>query len=261
MKICKQCELNLNDKDFSPRQILCKKCRASNARSDRKSYDGLIKEIYYQQKSRRDVEYSLHELTEWIFNQKIKYDNIYEAYKNSNYNKWMKPSIDRLNNNLNYTLSNIQLVTWKDNHDNACKDMKNCILPTGSGYLKVSSYSMDGYFIKTYSSASEAARDNNADVTSVLRVCNGKAKQNNNIVYRHGCSTDDINKTIIQKNRKVAQLDKNNNIIKIFDSLKDIEQQKVSHASSVRKNIRGLSKHSHGFQWKYLDTIKDRNNI
>ena len=38
-------------------------------------------------------------------------------WKSSGYNRWTKPSVDRLDDNLGYSFDNIQLMTWKENNE------------------------------------------------------------------------------------------------------------------------------------------------
>jgi len=45
------------------------------------------------------------------------FEELYNNWVKHGYDKWYKPSVDRLNDDKGYSFSNIQLVTWKENSD------------------------------------------------------------------------------------------------------------------------------------------------
>lgn len=52
--------------------------------------------------------------------------------------------------------------------------------------------------------------------------------------------------------RKIKQLDLNNNLIKVWDSMMDIQRDLNMHYQSVYSCCNGKIKKSNGFKWKYL---------
>lgn len=52
-------------------------------------------------------------LTAWL--EKNNLSELWQRFVDSDYDKWLKPSIDRLDNSKHYTESNMRLVTWREN--------------------------------------------------------------------------------------------------------------------------------------------------
>ena len=102
----------------------------AKALEKRRTRDGMISVIYQSQKqsSKRRChsmpEYSLNELRGWIYNQD-NFEKLYCDWVESNYDKYMKPSVDRLDDYKPYTISNIRLTTWRENDDKGSQDVKN----------------------------------------------------------------------------------------------------------------------------------------
>lgn len=55
------------------------------------------------------------EFVDWLWSSGL--GDYHADYVASEFDKWKKPSVDRLDNSKPYTLDNIRLVTWKDNLD------------------------------------------------------------------------------------------------------------------------------------------------
>lgn len=136
-----------------------------------KTVKGLIKVIYLSQKTRcrRDnrkmPNYSEIELYNWVLEQ----DNFIELYNKwamSNYNKDLKPSIDRINNKMSYSLDNIQLLTWNENFK------KGVIENSKDREIKVFQYTKEGVKIAEFDSIKEAIKATN--IHQISRVINGK---------------------------------------------------------------------------------------
>jgi hypothetical protein len=90
------------------------------------------------------------------------------------YFKDLAPSADRIDNNLPYTLSNIQLMTWKENRDLAAQaKVDNEFLVN---HRAVTAYNKDGSVHKTYASMAEAMREFGGKPSQswgISSVCNG----------------------------------------------------------------------------------------
>ena len=85
-----------------------------NTQRYRRTKKGILTNSYSKQKSRHAVEYNLTELHDkFMFDDK--FDRIYKEWKNKGYKKELKPTIDRINCRLGYTLSNIHALTWEEN--------------------------------------------------------------------------------------------------------------------------------------------------
>lgn len=116
----------------------------------RKTKKGILTNIYSSQKNRRLVSYSLTELhTKFLTD--VKFDRLFNEWIKSKYNKDKKPTIDRINCKLNYTLENIQCITWADNR---YKQRMECNIFRAK---KIAKYK-NGILIETYKSVSDAVR-------------------------------------------------------------------------------------------------------
>jgi hypothetical protein len=76
--------------------------------------------------------YTLDELIDWLKTQDH-LTKLWTAYQESGHARMLAPSIDRLDDNLPYTLDNIRLVTWQENCNAATQGRREGRLPTGGG--------------------------------------------------------------------------------------------------------------------------------
>ena len=117
---------------------------------------GVISAIYSGQK--RSSKHRKHpiptytklELEQWISNQQDKFDELYDAWVLSGYEKGMKPSIDRLNDYKGYSLDNIQLMKWDDNRKKYNSDKTSGVNNKQNGY--VYQYTLDGDYLAEFRS-------------------------------------------------------------------------------------------------------------
>lgn len=136
MKICTHCKRKLpanNDYFIKHKGFMdnldprCKECAAKYRRINkerRKEYyrckDGMLLSIYDRQKrssngrSHDQPTYTLNELKKWFWVQDSA-NEMYDNWENSGYDHDLKPSVDRKDNHIGYTLDNIQIMTWKEN--------------------------------------------------------------------------------------------------------------------------------------------------
>ena len=70
--------------------------------------------------------YSKKELESWMNEQD--YETIYNDYKDSNFDPWLRPSVDRIDSNQGYFFDNMRLGTWRENRDQQTVDIM-----TGTG--------------------------------------------------------------------------------------------------------------------------------
>lgn len=87
----------------------------------RRSPNGFLKDAYRTQRevSRRkgyiQPNYSFKELKDWTAASE-KFSDLFSAWKDSGYDKELKPSFDRINPLLPYSLDNLQVLTWRENY-------------------------------------------------------------------------------------------------------------------------------------------------
>ena len=85
-----------------------------NTRRWRKTKKGVLTNMYDHMRRRHKVFFSLQEFHNMFLNDK-KFNRLYEEWVKSNYNKQLKPSIDRIDCRKPYTVRNIHMITWAEN--------------------------------------------------------------------------------------------------------------------------------------------------
>lgn len=98
----------------------CKTCKRKHKEAYYHSKIGVSTQIYVHQKQSCKHRkhpmptYSKQELTKWLFS-KPEFDVLFKQWEDSGFDRWMSPSVDRIDNSKSYTIDNIQLMSWKDN--------------------------------------------------------------------------------------------------------------------------------------------------
>lgn len=124
---------------------------------------------------------------------------------------------------------------------------------------RVYQFDLTGKFIASFSSTKEAGKKTNTSSSSINSCCNGKYgfKTANNYLWLYEEDKDKINEVVKKldngrRQQKVAQLDKDGNVIAIFDSAKIAAQSfgrpKDSHICDCCK---GKRKTCFGYRWRY----------
>lgn len=161
---------------------MCKPCNVKAVTETNRTERGLLLKIYNNQvgtckrTGRHLPTYTREELIEWAYLNQFK--SLYDDWVDSGYSKWKSPSVDRINNLESYSLSNIQLVTWRANLDNLrLQNISGEFLNSKS--KSVIQMTLDGDFIATHLSCRNALRSLNKvhGVSNIAAVANGKARQ------------------------------------------------------------------------------------
>ncbi len=193
-RVCIKClEFKISDM-FEGSRKKCKECRSNEKILSSRTKEGHIKKIYNNQKENSKKRghnlptYSLNELRDWLMSQD-EFHLLYDNWKRLDYQKWYAPSVDRKDDKIGYTISNIQLMTWKMNCDKSHNDSKTHKLQTGRKKVGVDMYSLDGKYLQSFISIREAGRFIGKNVHSdIIKCCNGK--RNKCSGYKWKYSTD-----------------------------------------------------------------------
>ncbi len=162
---------------YDGRTSSCAKCNNRKAAEYAKTKHGVLKVIYHSQhynsKSRghESPKYSMDEFLTWALSQG-KFHDLYRNWVNSGYDRWEKPSADRLNDDISYTFDNLQLVTWRENSDKARQDCKNG-KKTQKNQRRVKQFDINGKFIDEFYSIKHAARTLKIDNGDIGKCCKG----------------------------------------------------------------------------------------
>ena len=149
--------------------------------------------------------------------------------------------IDHINEiKIDNSASNLQYLT----HIKNVQKSKN---------IPVVQLTLKGELVKIWKSATEARKAEKFDNGSISKVCKGKLKTHAGYNW---CFEKDLKSNIGKKTigckRKVAQLDKENNIIKIWES--ETEAKKVGgfNQGNISRACLGKLKTSAGYKWKFI---------
>lgn len=182
MKTCCDCNQSLPFTAFVSKPS-CKdgyepRCRACRSIKYNKGTPELLcKKIYLSQcthsatRNHPAPAYTLSELTDWVKAQP-NFPSLYSNWVASNYSKNLAPSVDRLDDSLPYSLSNIQLMTWEENRAKAAQSKKiGDLLTTHKGVI---AFNKDGSIYREFASINEALRHFNCPNSgyALSTVCN-----------------------------------------------------------------------------------------
>jgi hypothetical protein len=95
----------------------------------------------------------------------------------------LRPSVDRIDDYVGYTLTNIQLMTWQENNTKSHSDRK--IGKNKSQLRAVIQLNKDEAFVKEYHSVNQAARETGLRSTSIIQCCRGNNKSSGGYLWRY----------------------------------------------------------------------------
>lgn len=185
MKQCNRCnefkEFNQFSKGISNKDGYsgqCKLCKAELTAIYNKTLIGKLTLIYNSQiKASKDrghpePKYSKKELIQHALTN-TNFLTLYNTWKQSNYEKDLSPSFDRLDDSFGYSFNNLRLVTWQENNEKMYDQRFSGKRVTTQNKI-IGKFTLDGIFIEQYPSIAKAARDNNVIRTNL----NQAVKQN-----------------------------------------------------------------------------------
>lgn len=163
----------------------CKECTKKDSRDNPKtngknedSYDrtekGVIRVIYKTQiknSKTRNMEapnYTKKELSKWLYSNNFSF--FYNEWVNSNYNKNIKPSIDRLDDFKPYSFDNIRLGTWQDNKNHQYYDIANGTGTAGRRCKPLLQLDEFDNIVAEYVSYNQARRINNYAMEKIINT-------------------------------------------------------------------------------------------
>ena len=125
--------------------------------------------------------YSLDEIYNWCMSQHVFHD-LYDLWVLSGLEKDMRPSLDRKDDSIGYSFSNIRICTWYENrmkqaHRVKSGDSRTCKI--------VEQYSLDGIFIKSFVSGRAAGRITGVPRSSISHCCIGNCSNAGGFIWRY----------------------------------------------------------------------------
>jgi hypothetical protein len=157
----------------------CKSCDEFQRITASRTKEGVVRSIYARQKKAKErgiapPDYSYDDLASWVFSQPT-FTKLFNEWVESGYLREMKPSVDRLDDYQGYTLTNIQLLTFRANHLKGSDHVK-----TGKNrkaLVPILQFDLEGNFLKEYFSIAEANRVLGKPQHSSCIVAAAKGKQ------------------------------------------------------------------------------------
>ena len=144
----------------------------------KRTFKGFLNQIYNSQtasskkRGHAPSEYSKEELGLWLKGHKD-FQQLWGDWVLSDYEKYKRPSVDRLDDNKGYSFDNIRLVTWRVNQDAGYKNFEK----------KIEQVSKDGTVVETFDSITKAAKKLNTSHEMISRVCRGLYGRNTHLGY------------------------------------------------------------------------------
>ena len=146
----------------------------------KQSLKGHVKYIYShqvrncKQRNHPMPEYTEQELYQWYVSNPT-HLSLHETWVQSNCDKELTPSVDRLDNSKTYSIKNIELVTWKENKQRAYKAIRENTLPNSGllndGHSPIVQYTLTGQKVKEYISINECSRETGINHRGISEVC------------------------------------------------------------------------------------------
>ena len=174
MKLCRKCNKSKPRQEFYANNI----CRSCGGRFPKQLITSIYSTQKYSSKTRGFPlpNYSFEEFRSWILAQP-NFKSLYKAWVNSKFDKYLKPSVDRIKEWETYTLDNIQVITWAENKVKGeldCKEGKryHIVKPVCSFDLQ------SGEFVEQYFSAHEAERQLDVKHNNISSAMNVSRKNN-----------------------------------------------------------------------------------
>lgn len=156
----------------------------------KKTPEGWYGKIYRAMCSRNREKFGLElpftkeEFINWIEeNYYEKFVKLFKEYVDSDCDKYLCPSIDRIDDYKSYTFDNMQLMTWKENDIKGTNGIKNKVscAEVGKKYCSktVMQYDTENNLLMVFSSTHEVERITGIDSSLIAHACrkyrNGKS--------------------------------------------------------------------------------------
>lgn len=123
--------------------------------------------------------YTRKELTEWVISHP-KFQSLYNAWVASRYSKDRSISIDRLDDNLSYSFSNIQLTDWETNNIKGRKCFRE-----GKIRREIIQFTREGVYVNTYPNTVTASMAVDCTMGEITRCCKGSRPTCRNYIWRY----------------------------------------------------------------------------
>ena len=125
----------------------------------------------------------------------------------------------------------------------------------------IAQYTLEGKFIRTWESISEAERSLN--LTSIKQNLIGKSKYCGNFQWKYYNNDNSDISPVYKKEKYVYQFDLQGNLIKIWKSISDASKQfenNISAKTAISNNCNNKSNQSLGYYWSFKNKFNFKTN-
>ena len=243
---------------------------------ENRTVEFLIKEIYNRQKNSSKFrghnlpDYSYEDLLKWVIVQP-NFKELFDNWINSNCQTSLIPSVDREDDSIGYTLSNLlRITTWKENKRRG-EILRGQGISKHKRYKEVHQFDFDGNYINTFHSALSASKTFNMETSAnhIIEVCEGIR----NYVGEYTWSYDNKGRDIPSKLKYIKEGSLRSIPVCGFKGDTYVEFSSATSAMSlpyiqqanILKVLKGERKTSGGYSWRLLidylsDIISDIEN-
>lgn len=184
------------------------------------------------------------EFREWITSQE-RWDCIVQNWMMSDFNTYLAPSVDRLDESRGYFFDNIRLVTWIENAS-----------AHNSFYGSIEVYDREGNFLHTCENTYVASFLTGDKPYSISANCRGRTKlTENKYQYKYTNSDKKIVKILRQKTIPVYKVTVEGEIVAKYESLTQAcrENGNPDRTHEISNCCKGVSNIYAGHRWCYAD--------
>lgn len=114
----------------------------------------------------------------------------------------------------------------------------------------IKQYTLDGEYITTYPSVTEASRQTETDVSTIIRVCKGVSSYANGFQWRY--EGDDAPTEAVKTNQMAVYQIKNDEIVGEYESIAEASRQTGFNKSMINRVAHNGKKHK-GYYWRFVD--------
>jgi len=175
-----------------------------------------------------------------------------------------KPYVNHIDcNRANNTVENLEWVTPAENSQKAVEAGRWC---NSKKNKAVTQYSLAGEKIRTYESATEAAKQNNLQQGKITECCLGNRRRTGDFQWRYADEDLQSIPPIEKLNRpgtKVARCDDNLNILQVYNSYREAAADVQGTYQAIAAICAGttINIHHKGWRWKKVDDIVQTENV